>query len=271
MRGPIEARLLPSPRLQLNDVQVGPDGAMAHCARGRCRSNSRLSPLLRGEWRADDMRIVGPELHVGIDQNGQLKAPPLALDMDPDALSIDRLGIEDGKVVLSDAASGAEFQLDKLWFNGELRSLIGPIKGEGAATFNGALYPFRLSTGRTNADGALRLHLNVDPTNTPLNIEADGTISAADGKPQFQGTWSCVAAGRNCLARFRRGGDAALAVWRQDQADAGIGADGAGRFQLRLGCRSDQAEWHGRTRVRRAAAFQRRAFGAADRSRQDRR
>jgi large subunit ribosomal protein L24 len=41
-----------------------------------------------------------------------------------------------------------------------------------------------------NADGAVRLHLNVDPVNTPLNVEADGTISAAGGKPQFEGTWS---------------------------------------------------------------------------------
>jgi large subunit ribosomal protein L24 len=189
VRGPIEARLLPSPRLQLNDVQVGPNGSGALRARS-LSIEFALSPLLRGEWRADDMRIIGPELHAGIDQNGQLKAPAVTLDIDPDALSIDRLGIEDGKVLLSDAASGAEIQLDKLWFNGELRSLIGPVKGEGAVTFNGALYPFRLSTGRGNADGALRLHLNVDPVNTPLNVEADGTISAAEGKPQFQGTWN---------------------------------------------------------------------------------
>jgi large subunit ribosomal protein L24 len=189
VRGPIEARLLPSPRLQLNDIQVGPDGSDTLRAKS-LSIEFALSPLLRGEWRADDMRIVGPELHVGIDQSGQLKAPAGSLDIDPDALSVDRLGIEGGKVVLTDAASGAEFQLDKLWFNGDLRSLIGPIKGEGAATFNGALYPFRLSTGRANADGALRVHFNVDPTNTPLNIEGDGTISLPDGKPQFQGTWN---------------------------------------------------------------------------------
>lgn len=189
VRGPIEARLLPSPRLQLNDVQVGPDGSGALRARS-LSIEFALSPLLRGEWRADDMRIIGPELHAGIDQNGQLQAPAVTLDIDPDALSIDRLGIEDGRVLLSDAASGTEIQLNKLWFNGELRSLIGPVKGEGAVTFNGALYPFRLSTGRANSDGALRLHLNVDPTNTPLNIEADGTVSVVETKPQFQGTWT---------------------------------------------------------------------------------
>lgn len=193
VRGAIDARLLPSPRLQLNDVQVGAAGNGSLHARSLAIEFA-LSPLLRGEWRASDMRVVGPELHAGIDEKGQLVAPAAALDIDPDALSIDHLGIEDGTVVLTDAASGAAFEFDKLWFNGELRSLVGPVKGEGAATVGGVLYPFRISTGRANADGALRVHMNVDPVSTPLNLEADGTISVAGGKPQFQGTWSATRA-----------------------------------------------------------------------------
>ena len=189
VKGAIDARLLPSPRLQLDNIQVGSGGDGTLRAR-TLTIEFALSPLLRGEWRASDMRIIGPELRVGIDQKGRLQAPTVALDIDPDVLSIDRLEIQDGKALLTDATSGAEFELDKLWFNGDLRSLLGPMKGEGAATVDGALYPFRISTGRANADGALRIHLNVDPTSTPLNIEADGTVSAADGKPQFQGTWS---------------------------------------------------------------------------------
>ncbi|HVV78675.1 MAG TPA: AsmA family protein [Pseudolabrys sp.] len=189
VKGGIDARLLPSPGLQLDDIQVGPGGDGILRARS-LTIEFALAPLLRGEWRANDMRIVGPELHVGIDEKGQFAVPAVALDMDPDALSIDRLEVQDGKAFLTDATSGSAFTLDKLWFNGDLRSLAGPIKGEGAATVDGALYPFRISTGRANADGALRLHINVDPTGTPLNIEADGTVSAADGKPQFQGTWS---------------------------------------------------------------------------------
>lgn len=191
VRGPIDARLLPSPRLQLDNVQIGQNGEGTLGARS-LTIEFALTPLLRGEWRASDMRIIGPELHVGIDQSGRVEAPTVALDIDPDALSIDRLEVQDGKVFLADAASGAKFELDKVWFNGDLRSLLGPVKGEGAATVGGALYPFRVSTGRANADGALRVHLNVDPVNTPLNVEADGTISITEGKPQFQGTWSAA-------------------------------------------------------------------------------
>lgn len=189
VRGAIDARLLPSPRLQLNEVTIGSEQAL------RARTLAvefALGPLLRGEWRAEEMRLIGPEARLTVDSAGQVKAPSLVLDMDPDALSIERLGIEGGRLVLSDVASGASYEFDKLWFNGELRSLVGPIKGEGAVTFDGALYPFRLSSGRANADGALRVHLNIDPVATPLNIEADGALSLLQGKPQFQGTWSLV-------------------------------------------------------------------------------
>src|SRR5690242_12345398 len=171
VRGAIDARLLPSPRLQLNDVTVGANDAF----RARALNiEFALGPLLRGEWRADEMRVMGPEVRLGLDLSGGVIAPTLEINIDPDALSINRLSIEDGKAVLSDAASGAKLELDKVWFNGELRSLLGPIKGEGAATVAGALYPFRLSSGRVNDDGAMRVRLNVDPVNTAVNVEADG-------------------------------------------------------------------------------------------------
>ena len=105
----------------------------------------------------------------------------------PDELSIDRLSIEDGTVVLADAASGTSLTLGRVWFNGEARSLVGPVKGEGAVTVAGALYPYRLALGRVSEAGTLKLHLNVDPTVYPLNFEADGTLSVA-GNTGFDGT-----------------------------------------------------------------------------------
>ena len=105
-------------------------------------------------------------------------------------MTIDRLSIEDGKVTLTDAANGASVTLDRLWFNGEARSLIGPLKGEGAVTIGGELYPFRIAAGRYSEDGALKLHVNVDPVNRPLSIEADGALALAGGEPRFDGSLS---------------------------------------------------------------------------------
>jgi uncharacterized protein involved in outer membrane biogenesis len=183
--GSIDARLLPSPRLTLHDIQIGDGGETI-----RARSlgvEFALGPLMRGEWRAAELHLVGPQVRLGLDSSGRLQAPNLAMTFKPDELSIDRLSIEDGTVVLADAASGTSLTLGRVWFNGEARSLVGPVKGEGAITVAGALYPYRLALGRVSEGGTLKLHLNVDPTDYPLNFEADGTLAVAGNTPGFDG------------------------------------------------------------------------------------
>ena len=186
--GAIDARLLPSPRLTLHDIEIGHAGQDSVRARSLAIEFA-LSPLMRGEWRATEMHLTGPQLKLGLDAAGHLQAPILAIGFDPDALSIDRLSIEDGQLTLADAVSGDSITLDRVWFNGEARSLLGPVKGEGAANVGGDLYPFRLSASRYGEDGKLRLRINVDPVNHPLSAEADGTLSVVNGAPGFDGTF----------------------------------------------------------------------------------
>ncbi len=186
--GPIEARLLPSPSLTLHDIEIG---------RGADKLGARslgiefaLGPLMRGEWHAAELHLAGARLRLGLDAKGHVQAPDIPINFSPDALSIDRLSIEDARVTLTDARNGGAIVLDKLWFNGEARSLAGPFSGEGAATAAGELYPFRVSTGRVNDDGAIKVHLNIDPVTHPLTIEADGALRFAAGAPSFDGTLS---------------------------------------------------------------------------------
>jgi len=199
--GAIDGRLLPSPQLTLHDIEIGSAGQ----EKVRARSlgiEFALSPLLRGEWRATDMHLTGPQLNLGLDASGHLQVPNLAIGFDPDALSIERLSIEDGTMVLTDAAADASVTLEHVWFNGEARSLLGPIKGEGAANVGGDLYPFRISAGRYGDDGKLKLRVNVDPVNRPLSAVADGALSVSNGEPRFEGTLNLrrpvgIAAGGN--------------------------------------------------------------------------
>lgn len=187
--GAIEARLLPSPGVVLRGVEVGAAGA----SKLRARSlgvEFALGPLLRGEWRAVELRLSGAELNLDLDASGRLQWPSPLAGFDSDALSIERLHVEDARAVLSDASSHARAVLEKLWFNGELRSLLGPFKGEGAFTVDGELYPYRLTAGRVNEEGGLKLHLNVDPVDRPLTFEIDGALSFAGGEPRFEGAWT---------------------------------------------------------------------------------
>ncbi len=184
--GNIDARLLPSPQLTLHDIEIGRGGTDELRARS-LDIEFALGPLMRGEWRAAELRLVGPQLRVGLDASGHVQAPSLAVGFNPDALAIDRLNIQDGKLTLTDAANGASITLDKLWFNGEARSLLGPLNGEGATTVGGDLYPFRIAVGRYGVDGKLKLHVNVDPVGYPLSIEVDGMLALAGGNPNFDG------------------------------------------------------------------------------------
>jgi large subunit ribosomal protein L24 len=185
--GAIQVRLLPTPSLTLHDIEIGSERKI------RARSlgiEFALGPLMRGQWRAAEMHLTGPQLSLSLDATGHVLAPKLAINFSPDNLSIDRLSVEDGKVTLTDAANGAQTTLTGLSFNGEARSLLGPFKGEGAVAAGGESYPFRIAAGRYSDDGGFKLHVNVDPVNHPLSIEADGMLALADGAPKFDGSLS---------------------------------------------------------------------------------
>ena len=186
--GTIDARLLPSPRLVLHDIAIG-DGAAAVRARS-LDVEFALGPLMRGEWRAAELRLAGPQVSLELDRSAHIRTPNLAVSFRPDELSVDRLSIEDGSIALNDARSGASVTLGGLSFSGEARSLAGPFKGEGAVTIGGRRYPYRLSVGRFGDDGGARVHINVAPTDHPLTVDADGVLVFAGGEPRFDGTVS---------------------------------------------------------------------------------
>ena len=109
----------------------------------------------------------------------------------PDELSIDRLSIEDGKITLNDAASGATFTLDGVWFNGEARSLAWTLKGEGAATYQRPA--LSLSSHRRSLYRRRQRTMYISISRPPIihsRIEADGALTIAGGEPRFDGTVS---------------------------------------------------------------------------------
>ena len=85
--GAIEVRLLPTPSLTLHDIEIGSERKI------RARSlgiEFALGSLMRGQWRAAEMHLTGPQLSLGLDATGHVLAPKLAINFSPDNLSIDR-------------------------------------------------------------------------------------------------------------------------------------------------------------------------------------
>jgi large subunit ribosomal protein L24 len=184
--GPMDVRLLPAPRLVLSGVEIGkPDDPQAVRAKALAIEFA-LPPLFSGKLRAVEMRLIGPEVKVSLAKDGRATFPTALAGVSTETLSIDKLNIEDAQVELSDAASGARTTVNKLWFNGEVRALPGPIRGEGAFVQDGRLYSYRVSTGRPEANGS-RIRLSIDPSDRPVTADVDGLLTADGGVPRFEG------------------------------------------------------------------------------------
>lgn len=185
--GQIDARLLPSPSLILSGIEIGKRGDDQLLRARALGIEFGLGSLVRGELRAVDMRVIAPEFAAGIDREGRVALPNMAVGFNLGALSVERLRIEDARLVLTDASSGARSVLDKLWFGGEMRSLAGPFKGEGAFVWSGGLYGYRVAAARPDESGS-RIRFSIDPSDRPLVIEGEGNLAIERGVPRFEGS-----------------------------------------------------------------------------------
>ena len=185
--GTMDVRLLPSPSLVLSGVEIGQPGDAQALRAKALGIEFALPPLLSGKFRAVELRLIAPEIRVSLTQDGRALLPNALTGVNTEALSIDKLVVEDASLQLADAASGTSATLTKLWFNGEVRALPGPIRGEGAFVMDGALYGYRIATARPEPNGS-RIKLTIDPADRPVYAEVEGLVITADGAPRFEGT-----------------------------------------------------------------------------------
>ncbi len=183
--GQIDVRLLPTPLVVLRGIQaVSPRGQPLMKA-DELGVELALGPLMRGEWRAAEMRVAKPDFALVLDAKGQLDWPGGAPALDPNALAIERLTVTDGRAELIDVASGSHRVIEGLSFTGGVRSLVGPYRGEGGFTADGSRVGYRLSTGRLGDDG-IRVKLSLDP-DRPFVVDTDGMLRFENGSPRFEG------------------------------------------------------------------------------------
>ena len=186
--GKIDARILPTPRIKLRNVEIGEAGREPRLRAGAIDLEVRLGPLIRGEVQATEARLVSPQINLALDRSGAIDWPAATRTWRAEDLSVSRLRVEDGSIVLADAASGSRLTLQKLSFDGDIRSLLGPFRGEGTFVVGDEPYSYRISGGRGDADNGFKIRLSVNPTNHPLTTDVDGTLSLDRGVPQFDGT-----------------------------------------------------------------------------------
>ncbi|MDO9440114.1 MAG: AsmA family protein, partial [Beijerinckiaceae bacterium] len=170
--GRIDARLLPSPTLSQRDVAIGERLDANNLSVEKLDVEVSLGDLMRGQWRATELSLTGLVLEVGLDDKGRMKWNAAPGNFNLAAVTVDRFSVT-GAIAVLDAASNTSFRFDNIAFGGEVRGLAGSLRGEGAVTFRGTRYPFRLATGRVADANALRVRLNVDSLNTGFGVDLD--------------------------------------------------------------------------------------------------
>lgn len=184
--GPIDVRILPTPSFSAGGIEIGARGQESPVKARDLSVELALGPLLHGVWQAADARVAGLELRLGLDQNGKVDWPGGLGRLDPESVSIQQLTIADGRAILADAASGARTVVDRISFEGDVRSLSGPIKGDGSFSLDGRRYGFGVSVARLDENAVAKVRLKVDVLDGPLSIQADGDLGLS-GAPQFDG------------------------------------------------------------------------------------
>src|ERR1051325_10646780 len=207
--GAIDVRLLPTPSVQLGRIEIG-SAAQPQAKVQEIYAELALGALMRGTVRASELRIAGPEIALTLAPNGTAELPAIRARFDPEQFVIEKIAIGGARVSLKDRASGAILGLEGLWCRGELRSLIGPAKGEGGFTAAGERYGYRLAASKLGEDG-VKLRLGLDPSDRPLSIEADGALKLEDNSPRFDGA---LTISRLAAAAGASGRGAVAIPWR---------------------------------------------------------
>lgn len=184
--GALDARLLPTPSLRLRQVTFGGNNDLGKLKADKLDVEFSLGDLMRGEWRATELTVSGMSADLGLDPKGRVDLTGGSGRFNLASLSIDRLNLT-GRVALHDAASKATLELNDIVFSGDVRSLAGSLRGDGAVSVFGARYPFRVSSSQDKDSSGLRVHLNVDPGERPVVADVEGLISFANRAPHFAG------------------------------------------------------------------------------------
>ena len=181
--GPIDVKILPTPRFRFGGITVGAaDGHRPRLSAAALEAQLSFTALLRGQVQVMETTWISPRLDVTQAPDGTVDLG-LPSNATAERIAIDHLRVRDGTLVavLADGRRGTIADVD---LDGEATSLRGPFKAAGTI---GAV-PFRLATGALDG-GRLRVKLHLDGEGARPGLDFDGTASARPGPvgPAFEG------------------------------------------------------------------------------------
>jgi hypothetical protein len=235
IRGGIDLKLLPTPYLQLADVEVADPAAGTDIRAAELHLEIALTALMRGEVDFVEARLVRPQLRLRIENESvRLPAPPRALSQEQ--MQFERISVEDGTIVIDDPATRRSFTFKEISLDAEAAALTGPFTGDGRFDMGGEPTSFRFSTGEREGD---RLHfkLIVDENGSHPGADLDASlVFAPHALPSIDGAIDLSGHAR----------DAITLPWKLSGAlQADLRKATISNFDLRLGDENHVASLNG--------------------------
>lgn len=199
--GDTDLRLLPVPTVTLERVELGGADGTPIATAARIHLRMDLLPFLSGEIHVSEMTIETPWLGVVVGEDGRVALPDRptgTVAFDTDRVSLKNVTVTDGAVSFFDARSGTTLDLTDINTNLlEASSMIGPWRVEGSLLCRtaaicgegGTPATFSLTTGRTTAEGSLRLNIQIIPASPALagTLITEGTVRSGETGLAYSG------------------------------------------------------------------------------------
>lgn len=203
--GAIGLRLLPSPRIALEDVRIGPgDGTASSASAENATVELALAALARGEFRFSEARLDGAAISLSLDEAGIIRLPERSGTGIPAGASLDRLTISRSTLIWREAGKPA-VTLSPIAAEMSAVSFAGPWRFEGEVA--GA--SLRVTTGEMEADGRLRTKAFL--TGEDLQLGFDGALLFPKGARASERNWTAPSISRQ-VARLRSPGGSRAAA-----------------------------------------------------------
>ena len=188
IKGAIDVTLLPTPHFRLANVSTGaPEGPSLNAE--ELDLEIAVMPLLRGDVRVTDARLVAPRLEFALMPDGGVEGLALVLGRIEGltGVAIERLRIIDGVVAVTDRLTGHVVSLMDIDADADAQSLTGPWRASGRALLNDVPLELRLATGAPEPAGT-RLKIVAETMDDHQRGEFDGRFFATgQAKEQVNG------------------------------------------------------------------------------------
>jgi uncharacterized protein involved in outer membrane biogenesis len=184
VKGSIDLKLLPSPYVTLNQVEIRDQktgDALFSCDEMELALG--LTSLARGQFRFTQASFDHPTIDLARSSDGGIALPKLDLAKRSDSIAFDKVVVRNGSVRIAGGNGSAELDANGVNLDAEADSLLGPFKGSGEIPGpGGAKVTFNFATGSVE-DGGLRLKAVVDAGSRLPRSEFDGALALTAATP----------------------------------------------------------------------------------------